>query len=306
MTPHDQWDTMAFDLDGVAAHTGPFTRRDFLRAWWEYRDRLPVVRLLDTGSGLVPLCEWQDAVRFLGEADLTDYHSPLGSGTAESLADYVTGLTDGTRIHLDSLPLEAALAIEAGLEAAGITATAEQHQVAAVLELPDDHEGWLANLDRKERQEVRRKTRRFEAAGGRLGPVRESGPAAVEMFAAMHRLAPGPKGTFMSAAIEDFFGALHRDAGGVVDVLYGPGGTPVASAFGFEDEDAYYLYNSAFVPEAGSLSPGIVLLAGLVARAIRSGKQFFDFLKGDDMYKYRHGARPRPLFEISLTKGTKR
>ncbi len=115
----------------------------------------------------------------------------------------------------------------------------------------------------------------------------------------MHRLAGGSKGHFMTAGMEAFFGGLHERAGAVIDMLGGDDGVPVAAAFGFEDEDGYYLYNSAYDPETSHASPGVVLVGMLIERAIEAEKRVFDFLKGDEAYKFRLGAAPRPLFEVT-------
>ena len=45
-------------------------------------------------------------------------------------------------------------------------------------------------------------------------------------------------------------------------------------------------------------SPGVVLFSSMIERQIERGVPVFDFLKGDEAYKYRHGAAPRPLFAI--------
>jgi len=59
---------------------------------------------------------------------------------------------------------------------------------------------------------------------------------------------------------------------------------------------AYYLYNSASDPAVGHASPGVVLVSALFEDRIARGTRIFDFLKGDEPYKFRYGARPRPLF----------
>ena len=46
------------------------------------------------------------------------------------------------------------------------------------------------------------------------------------------------------------------------------------------------LYNSGFAPERAALSPGVVLLAHLVRDAIGRGRKKFDFLRGEERYKY--------------------
>ncbi len=153
-------------------------------------------------------------------------------------------------------------------------------------------------LGKKQRHETRRKTRRFTELLGAPRLQRGGGVDAVATFAAMHRLSSGDKGDFMNPATEALFAALHDTAGGVIDFLYGDGDEPVAAAFGFEDAATYYLYNSAYLPDAGAASPGIVLVAELIRRAIDVGFERFDFLKGDEAYKYRLGATARPLWRI--------
>lgn len=306
MEIHDRWETTAFDLPPLAPHVGPFARRDWLRVWWQHRGAEGELHLVESVDALLPLCWWNGAVRFVGEADLTDYHSPLGADVELLIASYAARLDPGTHIHLDSLPEEAAIVLAAGLASVGLRAEPVQHEIAAVLRLPDTFDEWLASLGGKNRHEVRRKLRRFEAAGGVPRVERWSGDDAVAAFSALHRSSAGRKGSFMTGEMEAFFTALHEHAGGVIDVLEGPGQRPLAAAFAFEDDDTYYLYNTGYDPAARDLSPGIVLIAALIRRAVRSGKQVFDFLKGDEVYKVRHGARPRALYEIRAVSGNSR
>jgi len=68
--------------------------------------------------------------------------------------------------------------------------------------------------------------------------------------------------------------------------------------FGFQDARAYYLYNSAYDTAAATSSPGVILVDLLVHRSITEGLARLDMLKGDEAYKFRLGARPRPLFAV--------
>lgn len=165
-----------------------------------------------------------------------------------------------------------------------------------VLELPVEPAAYLAGLDVKQRHEVRRKRRRFAEQAGAPSVVRDQ--AAFPWFAATHRTASGDKGEFMTAEMEAFFAALMESAGGVVDVLVDGSGDRVAAAFGFEDADTYYLYNSCFDGERAALSPGVVMVTGLIEAAITAGRRRFDFLKGSEDYKLRLGAAPRALFTL--------
>ena len=45
-------------------------------------------------------------------------------------------------------------------------------------------------------------------------------------------------------------------------------------------------------------SPGVVLFSAMIETEIERGAAVFDFLKGDEQYKFRHGAQPRQLYVI--------
>jgi CelD/BcsL family acetyltransferase involved in cellulose biosynthesis len=52
------------------------------------------------------------------------------------------------------------------------------------------------------------------------------------------------------------------------------------------------VYNSGFDPMSYQhLSPGIVVTARCIEYAINLGRQKFDFLRGDEVYKYRFGGQ---------------
>lgn len=282
-------------LEATAPLTGPFPLPGFVAAWWaafgagdpmvERSDDSAVALIVDGGIACFP-----------GDAEVTDYHSPLGPHPEAVIATAVSRLDAGTRLVLDSLPGEAAEVVMAGLEDAGLAVSTHRHTTAMVLDLPEDPDLYLARLDAKQRHEVRRKRRRFVEFAGEPRLVRDA--SCLGDFVAMHRSAAGDKGGFMTQAMEGFFGSLLDGAGAMLDVLVGDEGRPIAAAFGFEDEQAYYLYNSAFDPEHGGISPGVVLVHTLIERAIVSGLTRFDFLKGDETYKGRLGARPRPLFVV--------
>jgi CelD/BcsL family acetyltransferase involved in cellulose biosynthesis len=288
------WEALA-GLEPIAGHTGPFPLPGFLGAWWRHHGRgtlLPV----GAGGGALVLTIADGTARLAGEADLTDYHSPLGTDLEGTAAAAAAALPAGTRLSLDSLPLEAAEPLMKQFAAAGVSLSMRAHDATMVLDLPRDPEEYLAALDSKQRHEVRRKRRRFEEQAGAPSLHRE--PAALADFAAMHRTAAGAKGTFMTPEMEGFFASLLDEAGAVIDVLRNGDGVAVGAAFGFEDDNTYYLYNSAFDQGRAGLSPGIVLVTSLIDAAISTGKRRFDFLKGGEDYKVRLGAIPRTLFVL--------
>ena len=296
------WSSPSFDLPAVASRVGPFPQRRWLQTWWELRGRGELI-ITDTPESLLCLTLVDEVVEFAGEADLTDYHSPLGSPDATALTELVADLEPGTQLLLDSLPRESADAVVTALATAGLEPAVEQHEVAAVLELPQTFDEYLASIGKKERHELRRKRRRFDNEVGPARLERREGPEAVALFARLHRLSAGDKGEFMTEDIERFFLALHTDAGGMIDVLVDGQDRPASVIFSFEDEHGFYLYNSAYEPELRALSPGNVMLSHLIERAIERSLPVFDFLKGDETYKFRLGATERPLYRVTAEVG---
>lgn len=291
MRSHDDWTTGGFALPAVASGTSVFPGRGFLEVWWSHFGE-GELRLVEDDAALLPLWHQPDGtVGLVGDEDLTDYHTPLGEGCGTLLGRYLGKLPPGTRFRFDSLPAEAARELARGVD--GVTVV--QHEAAFRIQLPGGFDDFLSGLSKKERHEMRRKHRRFEESRGRPRLL-EGTPDPIGVFVALHRLAPGRKGRFMTREREGFFRDLAALPEARVDILAGSSGAPLAASIGFQDDGAFYLYNSAYDPAAAESSPGMVLLWMLFESVIEAGLSIFDFLKGDEAYKLRLGAEPRPLF----------
>ncbi len=295
------FDDPCFSLSPVAERLGPFPHGEYLGVVWNHSSNPgDDLRLAGSDSGAVPFVVSAESVRFVGNGDLVDYRSPLGDGAAELIASTLDGMGTGCRVVIDSLPEDAAAVVAKGIEMAGRVAITAQHTVAAVLDLPATFDGYLADIGKKERHETRRKRRRYEAA---LGPIEfrhvsSRGPMFDE-FIRLHRLSPGEKGGFMTDRMVDYFGDLIQLDGWGIDALVDEDEQMVAGGFAFQDDAGYFLYNSAFDPGRSEVSPGVVLLSSLIELAIERELNTFDFLKGDEAYKFRLGAVARQLFVVT-------
>lgn len=187
---------------------------------------------------------------------------------------------------------------------AGWTLNVEREDVCPVLTLPDvaDFEGYLATLGKKDRHEIRRKVRRAEA-DGEVRLVDSADPQAdLTSFIDLHQKRWGADGLFPPTpggeASRTFFRRLFE--------LLGPDGTArltfltvgerrIAAGVHLESDDGYLYYNAGVDPEARGLSPGVLMVARYIERAIRSGKRRIDFLRGDEPYKYEWGAVDEPI-----------
>ena len=283
----------------VSPMIGPFANRHFLSALWRHTG-LPgqVPRVLADDEGEVVLIEEAGGIGLLGHEDLVDYRSPVGD-TVDLLTDRFRRLDRGCRFRFDSLPARSAQVFTTALDRAGVAHRSTPHTATAVLELPGSFDDYLMSIGKKERHETRRKRRRFEATLGppRIVTAEDAGPVLGDFFR-LHRRSKGRKGSFMTDRMAGMFADFLGVAGWRLDALYGDGPRLVAAVIGYADESGYYLYNSAYDPDLGHASPGVVLLSELIRTAIDSGLGVLDFLKGEETYKFRLGARRRQLFVV--------
>jgi CelD/BcsL family acetyltransferase involved in cellulose biosynthesis len=295
---HRNWNTNGFDLPPVAPATGPFPRSAFLEL-----TATATTEVFEHDGGLMVLDICDGRVTFGGEGDLTDYHTPLGDDVGDLISSVVAELGPGWSYDLDSLPREAADPVAKGLESAGLAVDVDQHSVAAVLELPATFDAYLEAIGKKQRHEVRRKRRRYEeAVGGLLYESHDAPGYAIDEFVRLHRLSEGAKGRFMNEEHEDFFRCLIDTPGWRVDILRIPDSECAAAClFVFVDDTGMYLYNSAYDPHLSEASPGVAILGAAIEQSIEERLPRFDFLKGDETYKFRLGAHERPLYRVTAT-----
>ncbi|MFN8472091.1 MAG: GNAT family N-acetyltransferase [Anaerolineae bacterium] len=179
--------------------------------------------------------------------------------------------------------------------------------VCPVIALPSTWDAYLESLGKHQRHEVRRKLRRIDAEA-QWAVERYTGGqelnAALEQFFVLHRLSHIDKARFMDERMTRFFRVITEAIGraGYVELnmLY-IDGEPSAAMYNLRYGDRLMVYNSGYNPSfRPSLSSGIVLLALCIQSAIESGVEAFDFLQGDEEYKYRFGAEDTSVLRLEI------
>jgi CelD/BcsL family acetyltransferase involved in cellulose biosynthesis len=300
-----------------------FSSPEWNKMWWDEfgsgRDLLLMtMRRGDSVAAIVPLYRKQEegrrVLRFVGGIDLTDYLGPICSlQDRNTVAETLVGWLETTDVWWDELdahsmpvPLGFAEFLVDHADRRGFSFTLEQEEVSAILPLDREWDAYLVSLDSKQRHELKRKMRRL-AREHPDARVRSSSAATLdrdlEIFFDMHREAEGDKGHFMSPGVATFFERVARGfltLGWLRLDFLEIGERAVAATFGFEVSRRFYLYNSAFLPAARKMSPGVVLVGQLVKRAIGNGVEYFDFLRGSERYKYQFGAEAVPLHNVRV------
>jgi hypothetical protein len=186
----------------------------------------------------------------------------------------------------------------------GWTLNLEREDVCPITHLPEqtEFEVFLSTLDKKARHEIRRKIRRAEAAGE--VDFREStNPLAdIDAFIDLHQrkwggaglFPPTPGGEASRVFIRRLFEAAGPD-GPVRLSFLTLDERRIAAGIHVETDDTLMFYNAGIDPDARELSPGVVLTGRYMRHAIETGKRRFDFLRGDEPYKYEWGATDEPI-----------
>ncbi len=263
------------------------------------------------GSALRPVPESATAV-FFGASYHADYATILAApsdldAVCEAVVETLAAqdpsrwdVVDLRRLR-DGDPATDALltALQRAASEACWVVTREPEDVCPIVRLEPgmDFDGFLGSLEKKERHEIRRKIRRAESAGEIRLDASDRPIGDLDAFVDLHQKRWGAEGLFPQtaggAASRRFFGELLENCvpAGVVDLSFlTVGGRRIAAGVTFDDGEAVYYYNAGVDPDARELSPGVVMVASYIKRAIALGRTRLDFLRGNEPYKYEWGA----------------
>lgn len=319
-----EWDTLLTQ----AASNHVFVTWEWQSTWWDvyHPGDLWVLTVRNPEGQLVGIAPWfiQEThkmgrtVRSIGCVDVTDYleiicHREYVVNVLTALSDYVVAqqsLFD--TIDLCNIPQHSHVLtyLPELLTQRGLEVRVKQQEVCPIITLPESWEAYETMLDKKNRHELRRKIRRSEGVeeNVRWYLVDESHDLAAEMakFLRLMASASSEKAEFLQEPANALF--FRR----ILEVMAKAGWLQMAFLLIGEQEAAAYVnfvygdevlvYNSGLdLSVSTGLSPGIVLLAHLIRHAIERGYRKFDFLRGDEEYKYRMGGRDTEVMMLTAT-----
>lgn len=314
------------DLLATLPFQSVFFTPQWQATWWQhfgapYQLHLLTVRSEDgTLHGLAPLMrrkheETPGRLEFIGDTEWCDYLDVLiapGQQQEEVRAALVEALVaevnDDQELCLRNLATESpTLAfLRDGLGENGLSLETDIIETCPVITLPSNWDDYLLTLRGKDRHEMRRKIRRAEAAATLQYYVTAESDRLeedIETFIALHRMSQQhAKQAFMSPEKAAFFQNMVRalwPQGWVELAFLYADGHPIAALCCFPYGARYSAYNSGYHPDYAELSAGIVLFAERIRSAITRNFAIFDFLRGNESYKYRFGATDRPLSQFT-------
>jgi CelD/BcsL family acetyltransferase involved in cellulose biosynthesis len=307
----------------------PFARHEMLSAWWqtlgggEWKDaRLVLISASENGRlvGVAPLFqaeyEGRQALLLVGSIEVSDYLDLIVR--PDDLPRFLSGLLDfissaeccaGLALDWYNLPdvspTLAALKAEAGKR--GWKYSEEIYRPTPRISLEGGFEAYLARIDKKQRHEIRRKMRRAAESQRDVRFYIVEDPAGLDreiesFFELMSHDAN--KANFLKPAMRAHVGAVMKTAfehGYLWLAFLTIDGTKAAAALNFDYRNKLWGYNSGVNRDYMELSPGWVLLTNQIEWACEHGRTEFDFMRGDEDYKYRFGGVNKYVMRAVVT-----
>ncbi|MBN2147968.1 MAG: GNAT family N-acetyltransferase [Anaerolineales bacterium] len=331
----EELETLAGEWNALlkqSASDVPFLRHEYLTAWWKTlgggewpEGELLVVIARDGDGGLLGIAPLfctshgdrpRPSLLFLGSIEISDYLDVIAR--PEHVSAFVAGALDvlaeadnpdwvALDLYnlLDSSPT--IVALQAAAEGKGWEVRQEALQHCPSIHLPGDFEKYLAEqVEKKQRHEIRRKMRRAQEYEQPVRWYIAEEPANLddEIDAFLALMAhDSEKDRFLTEAMCTQMRTALQVAyhGGWLQLAFlEVGGRKAAGYLNFDYADTIWVYNSGLDFSFRELSPGWVLLGHLLQWANEHQRKVFDFMRGDEEYKYRFGAVDRRVVRVTI------
>jgi len=300
----------------------PFSRHEYLSEWWKTQgggewksktDDRPSLVLVsaqenDQLIGIAPLFideyDGQQAVLLVGSIEISDYLdlivrevdlSRFVSGLLDFLASGDAG--DWSAIDWYNLPDSSPTlaALKADSQRRGWSYSEEIYRPTPRISLNGSFEEYLARIDKKQRHEIRRKLRRAAESDKNVRFYIVNGTenidSEINSFFDLMVQEPG-KADFLHPAMREQMTVTIQNAhkhGYLWLAFFEVDGVKTAASLNFDYKNKLWGYNSGVSREHMELSPGWILLSHTIQWCCDNGRYEFDFMRGDEEYKYRFG-----------------
>jgi CelD/BcsL family acetyltransferase involved in cellulose biosynthesis len=296
----------------------PFLRYGYQRTWWQHKGggewpqaelRIITARENEHLVGIAPLFigerNGEKEIHFVGSVEISDYLDFIVQ--PQNSEAFIAGIFKlikeekaqfSGKIHLLNIPYNSpSLQIMkkiGGSEDWSIEIEPAYHTPA--ITLSKDWDTYLAGINKKQRHEVRRKLRLASESEDDVSLYITTEKSMLNQdIADFLQLMESDKEKkrFLTKDMQKQMGAIVQwafDAGYLQLSFLTINDEKAAGYLCFDYGNRIWVYNSGFRPDHQTYSPGWVLLSYLIQHAIKTGKTHFDFMRGDETYKYRFGA----------------
>ncbi len=320
----NEWNTLLKE----SIQDTPFLRYEYQKTWWEHKGggewkdaRLLLATARENGQliGVAPLFiaeyENEPAILLNGSIEISDYldvivkkddHARFISG----LLDFLLTIDGWKKLDWYNVPDDSPTLLALKEEAAkrGWTHHEEAYRPTPRIALNGSFEDYLSRIDKKQRHEIRRKMRRAAESELNVKFVLVGQTANIEkdLDDFFNLMIQDPnKAAFLHPAMRAQMTSILHEAYknhylwlGFLEI----DGVRTAASLNFDYENKLWGYNSGVSRSHMDLSPGWVLLSHTIQWCCENGRYEFDFMRGDEEYKYRFGGVNRFVMRVRAVK----
>ncbi len=315
----NEWDQLLIKSD----FPNPFSSIPFYNAWVDtFIDDQEKIRVLffyddEFLIGIAPLVidKQSETISILGDKDLFDYRDIIvNSDYANHIYDLLLfdffdcEIYQTYKLILESIPENSNLIkYLKKLNSDQFKINVNQEDVTPDIELSNSWEDYLMLLNKKQRHEVRRKLRKFEAEGftNRLitdkNQLDEFHDAFFDLFVKSRQ----DKEEFLTFDRKKFFEKLLFNFAAVSQLrilsLY-DGEKLISACIVIDYDETYFLYNNAYSLMYNSFSVGLISKIYAIKESLERHKNNFNFLRGNERYKYHLGGKDIVIYTAEVKK----
>jgi len=313
-----EWENLLIESD----FPHPFASFTFYNSWVEtFVDDLTQIKMLffyneNNLVGLAPIFVDHDkkSVSILGDKDLFDYRDIIYiSECAEEI--YIEFLSylklqpwfQGYTIFMQSIPESSELFNLVNTDKLNNFADVEikEEDVTPIYDVNGVWDDYLLALKKKQRHEIRRKLRKFESQDFQFKLIRNNDVLS-EFLSDFYELfinSREDKKEFLTEERKTFFNKMlfaFAEKNELKILSYYDGNILISACIVIEYANIYFLYNSAYSLDYNSYSVGLVSKIIALKQSIENNNHAFNFLRGNERYKYELGGEDIKLHEIKL------
>lgn len=270
----------------------PFSTYEWVKTWHETIGKEWELYLLEIDNDVIaPFARKDNEIIFAGGDEVADYLDLIGSSNAKLKVwpEILAFLkNDGvTSAHLNNIPQDSST-----------ISFFKSHTSSILKEVDTTPKMTLPPvLDKKDRHEMERKIRKFERE---QTDIKIHDELNVDLLLSLMKLDPRKK-EFLTPDMEQFFrGIADEFHEQIVQTILTVRGKPAAALLAFRVSDTLMSYNSGF-DEVNFSGSGFYLKAMHIKRAIESGMKTYNFLQGNERYKYELGGKDFFVYQIDVT-----
>lgn len=317
-----EWNSL---LSLSASHV-PFLRHEYLTNWWdsggggEWNDgNLAVITWRGSNNilkGIAPLFQVNNRLLFLGSFEISDYLDFISPPKLlPKFIDHLFGYLKSKYTSWETLDfynlLDNSPSISLLIDAAAKAKwqiSQEILQPAPSVSLPNTWEEYLNSLDNRYRLEIERKIQKadnyFLPVDWYIADKNQDLDQELDEFLELmsNNLA---KAAFLTDKMKSHMKNSAMDAhkaGWLQLAFLTVGDIKAAGYLNFDFNGKIWVYNSGIKSIFENISPGWVLLSKLIKWSIQAGRTEFDFMRGDEPYKYHFGGKDKNVLRIQIQK----